>query len=342
MNPLKNQRIGWIDYTKSIAIFFVILIHTHCNDAVTVTLKSFTMPIFFFVSGFLFSRERNPDYGAFAVKRFRQLVVPYIWINAVAYVAWLLVLRHYGADSDAGPAWHEPLIAATLGLPSGLSHDIPLWSLLCFFVVEMVYYPLQRSLIKNDAAIALIFFIVASVVALLRPQGPPELPLSLTPSLTAMIFYALGHLASVNRQKLEGMWRPNLVLLLTGVLMVAAGVTFNTPVSFFIGKTGNPIFFIIGTTGGILSMIQISVILSSIKKDPGIIRFISRGTLIICGFHLLALAGIKGILMFGFGIDPSILTVGLLRGIAMSIGALVLCMPIIWFIERYARFLVSK
>lgn len=337
-----SHRIGWIDYAKSIAIFFVILIHTHCDQSLTVTLKSFTMPTFFFISGFLFSRERNPDYKAFAIKRFRQLVVPYLWINAVAYIAWIAVLRHYGEGADAGIAWHEPLIAVALGLPPGLVHDIPLWSLLCFFVVEMVYYPLQGRLIRNDAVIALIFFIAAGAVSLFGPDEGIILPLSLAPALSAMVFYALGHLASTYRKKIAMLFSPNIPLMLLGVVMVAASVTFNTPVSFFIGMIGHPLLFIIGAAGGIIFVVQFAAYLNVLAADPKPIRFISRGTLLICGFHLLAFAAIKGVLMFGFGVDPAILTQGVARGLLMSIAALALCVPVIWIVERYARFLVSK
>lgn len=338
----QQKRIGWIDYAKTIAIFFVVLIHTHCDHSLTVTLKSFTMPVFFFISGFLFSRERNPEYGAFVYKRFRQLIVPYIWINILAYLLWVVVLRNYGDAHDSAIAWHEPLFAVALGLPPGMVHDIPLWSLLCFFVVEMVYYPLQGRLIKNDAAIAAIFLVIASAVSLLSPDEGTVLPMSLAPAASAMVFYALGHIAREYGHKFQSAFRSNILLMLLSIAMIYIGVTCNSPVNFFMGHIGNPLFFMLSATGGILFVVQLSVYFSLLSPDPAGIRFISRGTLLICGFHLLAFAAIKGVMLFGFGVEPAALTEGVGRGLIMAIAALMLCLPVIWLIERYARFLVSK
>lgn len=119
--PDADRHFGWIDYAKTISIFFVVLLHTYCVAELTAALNSFVMQAFFFFSGFLFLRERNPDYRRFVDKRFRQLIVPYLWINAVAYAAWLFVLRHFGSDADAEIGWHEPLTAIAIGLPLGLS-----------------------------------------------------------------------------------------------------------------------------------------------------------------------------------------------------------------------------
>nr|WP_302345467.1 acyltransferase family protein [uncultured Duncaniella sp.] len=56
------KRVGWIDYAKSTGIFLVVLLHTHCTYATTSFLSAFRLPLFFFISGFLFSYRSNPDY----------------------------------------------------------------------------------------------------------------------------------------------------------------------------------------------------------------------------------------------------------------------------------------
>ena len=90
------KRIAWIDYGKSLAIFLVVLLHVNCNHEVVKVINGFIMPLFFLMSGYLFSIDRNPSYKVFVAKRFRQLMVPYLWISALAYAAWVTVLRHVG------------------------------------------------------------------------------------------------------------------------------------------------------------------------------------------------------------------------------------------------------
>lgn len=337
-----SGRIGWIDYAKTMAIYLVVLLHTHCSGELTVAINSFVMPTFFFLSGFLFSRERNPDYKRFAYKRFRQLVVPYVWINLVAYLAWVVALRHYGDDSGAALQWREPLVAIALGVPTGLVHDIPLWSLLCFFVVEMIYYPLAGSLRVPDRIIAICAYAVASVESLLAPDKGLALPFTLAPAAAALAFYALGHLARTHIGRLRSLTRPDILWLLLGFALFETGVRLNVPTAFFIGSLGQPLWFAFTAVGGILMVIQVSAYLSTLFGDGKFIRFTSRGTLLICGFHLLTFSAIKGVMWFGAGVTPEALTAGVGRGIIMATVAFALCLPVIWIVERWMRFLVSK
>ena len=139
------KHIIWIDYAKSIAIFLVVLLHTHCSETLAQVINSFIIPLFFMMSGYLFSYRRNPAYGPFIYKRFRQLVVPYLWIGALGYLAWLLVLRHYGSDAGSDQSWYEPLIGILGGFADLMTTDIPLWFLLSLFVVEAVSYPQPKD-----------------------------------------------------------------------------------------------------------------------------------------------------------------------------------------------------
>ena len=109
------KRLVWIDNAKAIGIFLVILAHTQIWGSVTDWISVFRMPLFFFLSGFLFSFKRNPNTGLFIKKRFRQIVLPYIFINIITYLFWLLVSRHYGvAGGEEDVAWYSPLKAILL------------------------------------------------------------------------------------------------------------------------------------------------------------------------------------------------------------------------------------
>ena len=54
-----NERIKWIDYGKAIAIFMVMWGHTRLYGPVYVAQYMFSMPFFFFASGYLFSFEKH-------------------------------------------------------------------------------------------------------------------------------------------------------------------------------------------------------------------------------------------------------------------------------------------
>lgn len=119
------KRIEWIDYGKSLAIFAVVLLHVHCDNMVVTVINSFIMPLFFLMSGRLFSYQRNPSFTKFAKKRFRQILVPYMWIGVLSWLCWVLVLRHYGDDVNDNVAWYIPLYAQFAGISPFYHHNTP-------------------------------------------------------------------------------------------------------------------------------------------------------------------------------------------------------------------------
>lgn len=335
------KRVGWIDYAKSTGIFLVVLLHTHCTYATTSFLSAFRLPLFFFISGFLFSYRSNPDYKRFAYKRFRQLVVPYLWINLLAYVAWLLVLRHFGNDAGDTVAWHKPLWAIVAGIPPGLVHDIPLWSLLCFFVVEMIYYPLRKK-VGHGWLIAVAAWAVSYLNCEYNSEHVSTLPFCLGPAFAALGFYAFGNYVRDNSSRFGFMLRPRLLTLSVSSVSLVALWWHNSAIQFFICDYGSYPLFVLEGIFGIAAMMQVCMYLCEWFGDNGFVRFVSNGTLIICGFHLMMFSLIKGVMWFGFHVDPQMLTCNFERGFLFSVVAFSLCLPVICVVNRHFRFLVGK
>lgn len=333
----------WADYGKVIAICSVVLLHTHCVAEVGCYINSYVMPLFFFISGFLFSFERNPAFRPFVKKRFRQLIVPYLWINAVAYLAWVMVLRNFGSNPDDTQPWHVPLVAVITGMPRWLIHDIPTWSLVSFFVVEILFYTLSRMSGRRSVAVMAFSVAMVAVMYYFMPAGSVRsLPLALAPSMMGVGFYALGHACSTLKRFKEDQspW------LLAAVAVVAGGIwiilaSLNGETAFYIFDFGDLPLFYGAALAGVASFVSVSMLAGRLK-EPALVRFISYGTLLICGFHLLMFAFIKGIALFVFGIPAECLTEGLPRGILFSVAALSLCLPVVYAIRRWTRFLIDK
>ena len=72
-------------------------------------------------------------------------MVPYFAINLVTYLFWLFVARHVGSGHDGAVSPLMPLKAALLGNGPMMLHDVPLWFLMCLFVVEIGYYALCHN-----------------------------------------------------------------------------------------------------------------------------------------------------------------------------------------------------
>ena len=333
---MKNDHVHWIDFGKSLAIFLVVLFHTHCNQFIDTIITAFTIPAFLFMSGYVFSYERNPNFGPFIYKRFRQLIIPYLWINLIAYLLWLTVLRHYGADADSNLSWTTPFLGIITGVPPLLSHDIPLWSLLCFFVVEIIFYPICKYW-GSDWVIAIIFTIISFILTLNIDAS--RLPIAFGPAVTGIIFYSLGHFyRRVENQK----WLSKYILMIPAVVCFCLGIHYNSEVEFFICNFGNYWLFLLSSVSGTAILVFSMKIVAQYINEYHFIKFIARSTLLICGFHLLAFAAIKGLFFFGFGISPDILTNGIINGMLFAMTAFILTLPVAYIVFQYFPALIDK
>jgi len=62
---MKNKRIEWADTLKAIGIFFVVLGHNVLPAEMYKYIFSFHVPLFFFISGYLFFPEKFRNFSDF-------------------------------------------------------------------------------------------------------------------------------------------------------------------------------------------------------------------------------------------------------------------------------------
>ncbi len=84
-----SKRLDYLDMAKGIGIFFVAL--GHMEDIATGTrvwISSFHMPLFFIISGILMAVKDEPakDIRESVKKRFRGIIIPYLWFSLSYFV----------------------------------------------------------------------------------------------------------------------------------------------------------------------------------------------------------------------------------------------------------------
>lgn len=81
-----NERISWIDILKGIAIVGVFVGHTtgaqfgNVSGFLNVWVYSFHMPLFFFLSGYVFSLRKYENYKYFFMRKVKSLIVPMVFL----------------------------------------------------------------------------------------------------------------------------------------------------------------------------------------------------------------------------------------------------------------------
>lgn len=328
------NRIGWIDYGKVIGIYLVVFAHTSLFAPLKDGIYTFLMPVFFFISGYLFSFSRNPRYKDFVRKRFRQLIIPYIWINIIGYLFWFILGRHFGNDAGISILWYEPLISALLGNAIGLVHDIPIWFLVCLFVVENLFYLLFKNI--KYYWIGLMLFII--IAYLNYTFNPYLLPYSFNTAVVALIFYIFGYMM----KEKQFFRKSNILYLIIALGIVILVSITNERIAMYKNYYNNYFLFLLGGFSGIVFIVNICLYLSSWFGDVNWIKYLAKNTIIISGFHLITFSFIKAVMVYVLHISLTVLEEKIYVNILFSIIAMILCIPIIFIINKYYPFIVGR
>ena len=329
------NRIVWLDYGKAIAIYLVVLAHTAIYKPVESFIYTFHMPFFFFMSGYLFSFEKYPSYLQFVKRRFKQLIVPYVILNIITYLLWFFVLRKVGDDANEAVGVFSPIIAALTVNAKAMVHDVPLWFLAALFVIENLYYLLYKNG-KYSVIVTVILFLLAF---LNNAFNPVRLPFCLDIALVALLFYRLG---CVLKEKGDKIFKPYLFVL-SAVVMVLVFI-FNGKVAMHTDTYNNIFMFVAGGIAGCYFMSYICKMLQSWFGERKFIQAIAKDTLLICAFHLIIFAVLKGVMLYVFKIEPSILTGTVLLNVIFALISLLICVLICKILEKLnlKRFIIPN
>lgn len=312
-----RRRCEYIDIAKGLGIMAVIWGHIIVGHWTGKLVYSFHMPLFFFISGMLFVREKHPEFGPFVKVRARRLLVPYVCYSVITWGIWALF--HWISRSPVESYW-APLLQTVLAQGSGqfMVHNSPLWFIPCLFAVELMYYPISKL---RDVWVLVLSMAVCGIgIALEHSFGDSyllTLPWNLDAAVMALPFYALGNLwmRHTTLENVDGWihghpWLSLGIVLILTVGLVAA--TFRYPgISMGYSDYGNEYVFHARALLGIGSTIVFSSLLahvSFIRRIRNYLSWLGRVSLDIMCTHV----PVKGVLLLAlaFALKSSATAVG--------------------------------
>lgn len=197
MDPHAGARLAWIDAAKGFGLVTVVAGHVLDSQLATHVLYLFHMPFFFALSGLTF---KSAPLGAFALRRARALLVPYL-----AYLALIAVAT--GSRPDAsfvlGGVWLE-------------DDFVVFWFVSALFVALCAFDVIVLAS-RSGAAGAAALLASAAVAVPLLPL--PRLPLALDAVPAATAFVAAGWLYA----RADAAWRGSTRLLARASIAYLAG-----------------------------------------------------------------------------------------------------------------------
>lgn len=326
---MEKGRFKWVDTAKALGIYLMILSHCRIEDNVSRFINVFHMPLFFFISGYLFSACKYPSAGSLARKRFQRLVKPYILFNVIGYVLWLVLLRHYGYDAASGIEWWEPIVGGALCIPGGMMpHNEPLWFLVCLFITEIAYYVSVRKTGSRWAVIC-IFAVLGGANYYLNQVC---LPFCISTVFVAVVFYALGNILR------DAGGRHGVVWLVLSLAVAVWMSVVNGYVFVAIGVYGNYLLFYIGALSGIYFIYCVAKMLPYNR----FVRFVSDNTLMVLGIHIFVMAFVKGVMIYVLGMDIRMLDLVVLPNILFGAVSFAISLAVAFAYGKYVPDRVRK
>lgn len=274
------ERNRSIDMAKGLGILLVILGHV---PTVPYELKkiiySFHIPLFFFISGYLYNSIKYNSLALvqFIRSRVQRYIVPYFFIGFICFflfgVIYLLVRDGYSIEYLKSISKYLFGLLYSRGGTSWMAWSSPLWFLTCLFVAELILYFVLKHF-KKQYLVFLILAIVGYCYTLITKF---PLPWNIDVALTATCFMYIGNVCR-KHNILEQFSKMKYVTILFVVLVIS--ILFNSQIDFNLRNFGN---IILTYSGGISGSILVLLITNKIKQSKTL-QFFGLNSLLMMGY----------------------------------------------------------
>lgn len=329
-----SGRAEYIDIAKGLGILAVIWGHIIVGHWTGKLVYSFHMPLFFFISGMLFRKEKYPAFGPFVKVRARRLLVPYVIYSVITWAFWSVF--HAVTHSPVESYW-APLLETFIARGSGqfMVHNSPLWFIPCLFAVELMYYPISKC--KDLWTLAASIGIAGLSILLEYSFGLSylyALPWNLDAAMMALPFYAIGNLwmRHSTLEKVDGWVKRHvpitvaLVVTLTSCLVWTA-LRFRV-ISMGYSDYGNEYIFHVRALLGCFSTILFSALLShagSLRLIRNFLDWLGRVSLDVMCIHV----PVKGVIILGMAALLHMSASAMCRDFLLALVAFILAVTVV-------------
>ncbi len=332
-----NKRIEWIDISKGIGIFLVIIGHTMLEPAIRTQIYVFHMPLFFLLSGFLFSHKKHPNAGSFTLAKAKSLLIPYTVFSFLSlYLGKILLEAEINLEAF--------MSAFLLSQRNALYFDEPLWFLTSLFTIEILFYFFVKYIKKPFIIwLAAAGLSILSIRYLNALTAESVLPWSLDQSLYYLFYFACGYvMKTTGLLRNSGKKSPLLLLASVIYLYLLVDNTIYTRIFQQISEIPylpDSVFLFLNHAVWALLAILFVFYLSQFLAFS-FVKFLGEKSLIFLALHISLGFNLTNYITSGRLADyipnPNLL------GLVYSIAAVLIVSPIAILITKYLPFLIGK
>lgn len=190
-----KERIHWIDICKAIAITAIVIGHVLRGGAVQQYVLSFHVPLFFMLSGVVFS-DGGKGFLPFFKNKLRVIMVPYFIWGFLSCIIYALLGSFAAAKLNVNITQDDSFLMTLLSFVYGnesvitMVANLPLWFLPCLFAEYIIMYPTAKANRKHLPLITILCFAVGGINSCFLHIY--RLPFNLENAVFMSGFFALG------------------------------------------------------------------------------------------------------------------------------------------------------
>lgn len=319
---VRSNKLEWIDWMKALGIYLIVLGHFYSIGEKFIYV--FHVPLFFVVSGLLIKKEA--DKQTFWRKLWYNLAIPMLLMAVINFAYHSILQFINGLFSPVDAYWFVRNVL--FGMVSGFD---TLWFVLTLMLLKIIFqYCFSGKLFYSLSVVMMVLAYVYNHSSL---SGLPFFlnePNAVIDVCTAYPFFALGVLLRNYKEVINALnSKPMLIAAFVfALLLVALCCTYNGYVGMYRCYYGGNFFlFLLGGIAGTVLLWALSMLVGC---APKVITIISRGTIIILGFHKI-LIDLSRVFF-----TPSVFD------IVFAILILILFIPLIIAIENYFPLMAGK
>lgn len=274
----KKKRIDWIDVAKGIAMICVILVHVEefflgleQLPAIKIPIYTFHLPVFFFMSGYLFSLKSS--FKEFLINKCRRILVPYVFLG------FLMCLFN--------AVWYKYDLVWMLKSILVQKRMWALWFIACLFWLNLLFYILVRC-IKSEKVRAIAVCLIAAAGIGYYQMGGDAFYWNMDICTTALPFFYVGFLCKktdfINQNILAAKYKWLYFLGFVAIDTLCTALNYRITgqyLEFFIGMYGIVPLTYAGSFAGIFCV----VILADFCRGFKPFRYIGENSMIFYAWH---------------------------------------------------------
>lgn len=338
---VSKKRFEWIDFCKFIAIFYMVWAHVGMPSLMDKYIHVFHMPIFFFLSGYLFNIKGSKNLKDFFIKKTKSLLVPYFMFSLINYYFWAIA---YKSVNSPIPETQLTLFKGIFTFNTIISPFKGVqWFLTCLFLVEIMFYMIIKIIKNNEFILGFVLFLFSLAGYFYSSIINVRLYWGIDTALTALVFYGIGYLFhKTNTSKIKSfIFSPSLYKILILLIISIISTFLNQYVNLRTLQYGNYFLFYLSSITSIIMYIMLSEYICRCKKINNsklymYLLYIGRNTIVILVLNQLFIQ------LLGKLTKHITIISGDIRNIISAVIVVILMMPTAYVLNRYLPFSIGK